>query len=372
MGDGITIPDLNNPQNTSTNQAARSWNDGNGNYVPDCDLLAPAANGECGPISDTNFGKPITTTKYDADILNGSGVRNYNWQYALGVQHELLPRVSLNVTYNRRSYGNFWVTDNLAISPSDYDPFCITAPVDARLPGGGGNQVCGLFDVRPAKFGQVNNLVTDAGNYGHISDVYNPRGIMIQGGLSTGREVFDNCDVVGKVENVAATLPYYVTTFSLPNLSGMASPSALYCHVSPPYMTQVKLQGVYPLPFWGLQASAALQSSRGPEITALYVAPNALALPTLGRNLAAGAAGTTSVQLIPPGTQYEGRLNQVDFRLSKSLRVGQLRVQPSMDVYNLLNASAVLALNTRYGASWLRPTGVLPGRFAKFGVLVDF
>ena len=48
------------------------------------------------------------------------------------------------------------------VTPADYDPFCITAPVDSRLPNGGGYQVCGLYDIKPEKFGQVNNVVTQA------------------------------------------------------------------------------------------------------------------------------------------------------------------------------------------------------------------
>jgi len=67
---------------------------------------------------------------------------------------------------------NFTATQNLATTPADYDPYCITAPVDPRLPGGGGYQVCGLYDVAPAKFGLSNNLVSKASNfYGGNSNV---------------------------------------------------------------------------------------------------------------------------------------------------------------------------------------------------------
>ena len=78
----------------------------------------------------------------------------------------------MNVGYFRTWYGGdgggsgipgaetaLYVTDNLRVTPADYDPYCITAPVDRRLPGGGGNQLCGLYDVKPALFGQVDNMV---------------------------------------------------------------------------------------------------------------------------------------------------------------------------------------------------------------------
>jgi hypothetical protein len=386
LGDGVTVPGANNPQNTAVNLVTRAWNDANGNYVPDCNLVDPVGNGECGPMSDALFGKQIITgTRYDPDVLRGFGKRNYNWQFATGVQHELLPSVSLNVTYNRRSYGNFQVVDNLATTLADFDPYCVTAPADPRLPGVGGNQICGLYDIKPAKFGQVSNLVTDAKHYGNYIDVYNgvdaalnarlARGIVLQGGTSTGRERVDNCDLVSEIDNPAAALPYYFFGGHLgPNVSGTASPSQRFCNVAPRFLTQLKVLGVYPLPWWGLQTSATFQSMPGPEITALYVASNAQVAPSLGRNLAAGAAGTASLQLIEPGTQFEKRLNQLDFRVSRFFKVGAgvSRIQGTIDVYNLLNASSILALNTRYGASWLRPTAILPARFVKFGVQLEF
>ena len=43
-----------------------------------------------------------------------------------------------------------------------------------------------------------------------------------------------------------------------------------------------------------------------------------------------------------------------------------------MDLYNVFNSNAVLALNTTYGPRWQQPLTILPGRFLKFGVQLDF
>ena len=46
---------------------------------------------------------------------------------------------------------------------TDFQQYCVTAPRDPRLPGGGGNQVCGLYDIVPTKFGvATNNIVTSS------------------------------------------------------------------------------------------------------------------------------------------------------------------------------------------------------------------
>ena len=43
-----------------------------------------------------------------------------------------------------------------------------------------------------------------------------------------------------------------------------------------------------------------------------------------------------------------------------------------LDIYNALNASPILSINTRYGPSWLTPTEILAGRLFKFGTQLDF
>ena len=95
------------------------------------------------------------------DVLTNRG---YNWELAAQVPHELVPRVRVNAGYFRRWYGNFRVTDNLSLTPADYNPYCVTAPIDARLPDGGGYQVCGLYDVK--RIVTQNNLISKASTSG--------------------------------------------------------------------------------------------------------------------------------------------------------------------------------------------------------------
>jgi hypothetical protein len=133
---------------------------------PDCELLNPAANGECGAWSDQNFGRPRASTKNAPDSLEGFNKQFYNWQGSVSFQHELTQGLALNVGYFRTWYGGYLVMNNQAVPANGYDSFCITAPKDSRLPGGGGNQICGLYDIKPQFFGRVDNLVTQASNYG--------------------------------------------------------------------------------------------------------------------------------------------------------------------------------------------------------------
>lgn len=352
------------PANQQVNSASRTWNDANRNFDPDCNLTLPAANGECGPLSNIFFGQTRVVTQPADDILTGFGNRFYNWQASASVQHELRPGVSVNVAYFRTWYGNFSVTDNLAITPADFDPFCITAPVDPRLGGVSGNQVCGFYDLSPAKFGLVQELVTQSSHYGEQTEVYNGFdltttarfgvGGMLTGGLSTGQTVTDNC------------------------ATRMDSPDQRFCRVTAPFMGQfqVKFSGTYPLP-WDFQASATYQDLPGIPVSASLVVSNALIAPSLGRNLGAcrGAAvcnANVTVELLEPNTVREDRIRQLDLRVSRSFRVGRTRVEGMFDAYNALNASPIVTLNARFGPAWLTPTRILAGRTLKVGTRITF
>ena len=359
---GPAITTFTNPSRAIAGTTARTWNDANGDYVPDCDLKSRTANGECGAMSNQAFGTPVPQIAYSQDIAEGWSRRPYTWQSSVALQQQLMSGVGLTVAYFRTSYRNFNVTDNLSVTPGDFDPYCVTAPSDPRLKNGGGYQVCGLYDVKPSKFGQVNNLVEQADKFGTQSQVFNgvdftlnarfAKGATLSGGVSTGQTVNDFCDV--------ADVPGQFCQNRLPWAGQM----------------QIKLNGAYPLP-WGFQASAVLQSLAGVARSATAIVTNAQVAPSLGRNL--GRCGTAAVctaafgvAIVEPNTLREPRSNQVDVRLTRLIRVGRARISPRFDVYNMFNNAAVLRLNNTFGASWLKPLDVLGGRLLKFGVRADF
>ena len=126
------------------------------------------------------------------------------------------------------------------------------------------------------------------------------------------------------------------------------------------------------VPAWAVAASTAAGISRVRGAAELRVKESDR-IASLGRNLATGAAGTAVVPLIQPGTLYDERLYQLDFRASKVFRVGaSRRLQANIDLYNAGNSSAILGINTTYGANWMRPTSILQGRLLKFGAQFDF
>ena len=135
----------------------RAWTDQNNNFKPDCDLVNGATQDNrtsggdfCGAINDLNFGKPVFSNSIDPAIMAGWGIRPNDWGIGVSVQQEVLSRVSVEIGYFRRWFGNYIATDNRALAVSDFTQFSVTAPSDSRLPGGGGYTVPNLYNVTQA------------------------------------------------------------------------------------------------------------------------------------------------------------------------------------------------------------------------------
>src|SRR6185295_19530807 len=147
----------------------------------------------------------------------------------------------------------FLVNDNLLVAPTDFDPFTVPVAADPRLPDGGGYSISGLYDVSPAKFGQVNYVRKAATVFGSerqnwqgvdVGVVARLRsGITVQGGTSTGRNLTDICGVGSTVPVV--TIPGTLGTNGGPNVD---NPTRRFCRVVEPLLTQVRGLATYTIP----------------------------------------------------------------------------------------------------------------------------
>jgi hypothetical protein len=366
----------------------RTWTDANGNFQPDCNLLnnqqqdLRAGGGDfCGVVSDLNFGTTTLSNNFDPSTLAGWGVRPADWEIGVSVQHEVLPRISVEIGYFRRWLQNFFADDNRATDPADFTPFSIVAPLDSRLPNGGGQTIPGLYDVSLAKFGRVDNILQRAETFGEWTQHYNgillnvsarPRnGLTLQGGINSGQTVRDNCAI-------RAVNPEF-TFNTLANASGpsqqLVSPIVPYCHVSTGFVTRATALAAYTIPKVDVLLAGTFRSDQGAPLAANYSVTSAIANQgpqPLGRNLS--GVPFVMVNLVEPGTLYGDRVNELDIRIAKVLRLGRTRTNVGVDLYNVLNVNPALTYNPSFSAAtpWPRPTGVLAARFAKISAQIDF
>src|SRR6266853_461478 len=233
----------NRPSTRLSTTAARNWTDNNKNFAIDCNLFnnaaqSPTTTGSidtCAAAPST-FGTASQVTQFDTGLLNGWGVRPGDWGFGVSVQQQVLPRVSVEVGYNRRWLDNFTTVDNRDQQASDYTPFQVVAPSDPRLPGGGGQTITGLYNVNPNVVNRngatvLNTSANDAyntlsSNYGNQYQKYNGvllnvsarvrNGLTFQGGMNTGKTVTDYCEVRAKI-------PEWTVL-------GAQSPTNPYCH----------------------------------------------------------------------------------------------------------------------------------------------
>jgi hypothetical protein len=313
------------------------------------------------------------------DGFGGWNHRGSNWELSSSIQQEIIAHhLALDIGYFRRWFGNFTVTDNFNASVDDYSSFVVTVPTDSRLPLSGQNIT--FLDLNPGKASQpLDNHVRFSKNYGNqyerwqgvdVSLGLRAAGALIQGGISSGKQVTDNCEVLAKVPEGATN--GVSLTGATANIAGpLAVP---FCHQEQPWLTQVKGLATFTIPKVDVQLSGTFQSTSGPQLTATYVVANSLVQPSLGRPLSGGQ--NVTVNIVAPGSLYGDRLRQVDVRLGKILRFSETkRATVSMDLYNVLNGNAVLQQNNTYSttsSTWSTPQLVQQARLLKFTLAMSF
>ena len=322
-----------------------------------------------------SYGGNTITNVQDPNLLRG-----YQDKYNFGVSHELMHGVSVSVEWFRTDNKNLSNTYNLArlqpcggLSPlvgmsvadshtlidcnegldattnPNYQAITVFSPID-------GHAVT-VYDVASSAVSSAatQNFVYTDTNPKHTS-VYTgidvgfnarlPHGGRLFGGTTTERTLNNNC-------NTAAQNPGALLYCDDSHLEGGASI---------PWKTQFKLSGTYPLPWFGLILNGSYQALPGYTLTQTtyslsttsggtkYITcpGNSAALGcVVGARVAPAQVSTTlSVPLDPSNVTQTPRTNQVDFGIAKRLKIGRLRIDPKIDMFNALNSHDYYAVTS--------------------------
>jgi hypothetical protein len=337
-----------NPMNGQSDTRAWADADRNGTIF---DASGNVQFNELGVSTNNRFGMPNGGTQIDPDIP-----RSTNWEEAISMQHELLPRVSVTAGYYHRHFQNLYLTRNTLINPdTDYTPYTITVPKGANLPDGGG-QVITMYNLLPGKLGVVNNVRTWSTENSRVYNGFEvsvngrlPRGFIF-GGITWDRTATSDCDGPSPSAANAGT--------SNPN-------NYRFCEQIPPFKALYKASGSYTLPF-DVQLSGSFQARPGISIGSYYTFNSAVA----GVPLTGG--GNVTVMVVDPTGQYYDYVKTNDLRLARTFRSGRTRIQPFAEIFNVANLSTVLTVNENIGPNYGQPGSIVQGRRWQFGARVDW
>jgi hypothetical protein len=151
-----------------------------------------------------------------------------------------------------------------------------------------------------------------------------------------------------------------------------------WCHIDTGWITRATALGSYIVPKVDVLISSTFRSDQGGQLAANYLIPTALAQ-------AGGLVGTfannvsPTINLIQPGTLYGDRVNELDFKIAKILRLRGTRLNAGLEIYNALNGNSTLTYaqtftltNVSGPGAWLQPTQVMTPRFFKVTAQFDF
>jgi hypothetical protein len=377
------ITQANNPMGAIARTATTTWTDLDSNQSI-YDSTGALQRTELAPFTSTTFGTAVITTRYDEDVLRGWFKRGYTYETNVGIDHQILPRLSASATYYHRQQGNQTVTDNLNTTGEpgvDYTgPFCLRAPSDPLIPGGGGGDVCGLYDITSVGQAKLllpaSNLVTffdKLGTQKGRQDVRDGVDIALRANLRGGTFLTGGIDIASTLTDTC--------DFS-------ESPERLFCHNRQKANVLPRISGSYRVPeidafgpvkhvVKDIQVSGNYVMNRGANILASWTASDcrtgvvgcpagrlndfttsaALGLTPLGRNLTLvqtfGEPLTKTIPLLAAGQEYYPYVHTFDWRISKLVKVDRYQVTLGLDMYNAFNNGTLTGINTTYGFTQL-------------------
>ena len=349
-----------------------NWRDLNGDDIaqgaPGCTYLTPGCEINYAQLP-TSFGqiRPGCTVVFSpgsipcgSDQVDPDFQRQSEWAYNVGVQHELLPRVSVTANWFYTRFYNLALSNNTLTTFADYTSQSIANPIDGS--------VVTVYNLASSKVNQVQRINTsddDAKRWNNALEFgFAARlagGVNVFGGYALDQTIVQQCGFVDDPNRL---------TYCDQTESGI------------PWKQQFKIAGSIPLKY-GLQLGSSFttydylfaggsvwqitQTTRYPADCKGPCTPGAIVNP--GQTVS-----TMNVPLDPPGTTHSDRIKQLDITVGKWFTTKHVRFQPELSIFNTLNDNAAYAVRSMnyLTSSYMQPSTILQPRIVRAGLQVKW
>jgi hypothetical protein len=325
QNEGVGLAHTVNPMFLSFDR--RSWVDANGDSLAQMSELGPS----------TGFRGGVNQ-RFDPALT-----RPYNWEYSASVQHQLAAGLSMSAAYYRRNVRDLYGVKNQLVTPADYSPVTIVDPLT------GAPLV--VYNQNVATRGKVDLLVS---NYSELNRDYDGVELKVDKRFSGGALLFGGATIGKKYGSIRGSSNDLNDPNVLTNSQG---------YVDLDSTLQFKIAGTYPLPL-DVHLSGSLQSGTGLPLRRIYTVTGAV-VPGLTQV-------SIPIDLQPRGDARLDRLNQIDLRIEKQVKLGGSRLSAIADIYNLLNANVTTAEVETVGSTLGRPVSILDARLVRLGGKLTF
>ena len=356
--------------------------------TPGCEIYLSGPGSTQAPLSATFGGL--------ADVGAFTGYeRSYRLEHGLEVQHALLPRLSVNGAFYHGWNRDLTKTVNLGRTADMYRAMTLYNPIDGT-PFTYYNEI-----TTPPTDNYTFNEPRREIKYDSYTAEMQMRpygGAQLSGGIEMTRVLNKNCGTSflrrdGTPAVVNPNTDRFCDEEHMVSFDGGPV-------ITKPFTKNFKLNGSFPV-IYGINLGVSYQNIDSGNLSPSYrygtastlVYPNGTNKtmlggstsvpacptaygcvpggPTVPSNFVGAAAGTVIGNLVAPGTIAEERIVQLDLKASKNFRFGRMSVQPTVEMFNLLNIDQIRSrITSELGiaaGSYLQPNNMLQGRIIGFG-----
>src|SRR5580765_7385151 len=254
--------------------SSRAWTDNNKNFIPDCDLTRNTNQGPTQVGADNQVDTCLAAVGANAlmysnslnpnlavqdDARYGWGKRPYSWEFSVSAQREVGRGISVNGGVFKRWFGNFLITDDTSHSAADYTTYGVSQSLIPASPASAGGTTLpsntytsGFYNINDTRAATPltglsdtmfpgSNVIDHWFGFDVGINARLPHGIIYQGGLSTGHQTTDYCDVQDPAKAGTQAL------VEMLNVAGLNS-SVSSCRMNQKWLPQIKMLGSYTVP----------------------------------------------------------------------------------------------------------------------------